>query len=38
MKKCVLFIEYHLFMPDIARLLADHGYTLVGLQSMDLTM
>jgi len=38
MKKCVLFIEYHLFMPDVGKLLADHGYTSVGLQSKGLGM
>ena len=38
MKKCVLFIEYHLFMPDVSKLLADCGYTLVGLESKDLGM
>jgi spore maturation protein CgeB len=38
MDKCILFIEYHLFMPDIAKLLADRGYTLVGLQSKDLNV
>ena len=38
MDKCILFIEYHLFMPDIAKLLVDRGYTLVGLQSKDLNV
>jgi len=38
MKKCVLFIEYHLFMPDVGKLLDDNGYTLVGLQPKDLNM
>lgn len=36
MNKCILFIEYHLFMPDVGKLLADCGYTLVGLESKDL--
>ena len=38
MNKCILFVEYHLFMPDVGKLLADCGYTLVGLESKDLTM
>jgi len=38
MGKCILFIEYHLFMPDVRKLLADGGYALVGLQSKDLNM
>ena len=38
MKKCVLFIEYHLFMPDVRKLLVDGGYALVGLQSNGLSM
>ena len=36
MNKCILFIEYHLFMPDVGKLLADCGYTLIGLESKDL--
>ena len=38
MNKCILFVEYHLFMPDVGKLLADCGYTLVGLESKGLTM
>jgi len=38
MKKCVLFIEYHLFMPDVRKLLVDGGYALVGLQAKDLSV
>ena len=38
MDKCILFIEYHLFMPDVRKLLVDGGYALVGLQSSDLSM
>lgn len=36
MSKCILFIEYHLFMPDVGKLLAEYGYTLVGLESNGL--
>jgi spore maturation protein CgeB len=38
MDKCILFIEYHLFMPDVRKLLVDGGYALVGLQSHDLSV
>ena len=36
MNKCILFIEFHLFMPDVGKLLADCGYALVGLESKGL--
>jgi spore maturation protein CgeB len=38
MNKCILFVEYHLFMRDVGKLLADCGYTLVGLEPKGLTM
>jgi spore maturation protein CgeB len=38
MNKCILFVEYHLFMPDVGKVLADQGYTLVGLQPNGLSM
>jgi spore maturation protein CgeB len=38
MNTCILFIEYHLFMPDVRRLLVDRGYTLIGLEPTDLSI
>jgi spore maturation protein CgeB len=38
MNKCILFVQYHLFMPDVGKVLADQGYTLVGLQPNGLSM
>ena len=38
MSMCILFVEYHLFMPDVRRLLADRGYTLIGLAPSGLSV
>ena len=38
MNMCILFVEYHLFMPDVRRLLADRGYTLIGLAPSGLSI
>ena len=38
MSMCILFVEYHLFMPDVRRLLADRGYTLIGLAPRGLSI
>jgi len=38
MNTCILFIKYHLFMPDVRRLLVDRGYTLIGLEPTDLSI
>ena len=38
MNMCILYVEYHLFMPDVRRLLADRGYTLIGLAPSGLSI
>ena len=38
MSMCILYVEYHLFMPDVRRLLADRGYTLIGLAPSGLSI
>lgn len=38
MNMCILYVEYHLFMPDVRRSLADRGYTLIGLEPHGLSI
>lgn len=38
MNMCILYVEYHLIMPDVRRLLADRGYTLIGLAPSGLSI